>query len=77
MTTPEALAREVKAELQRKGMTQRQLAERMRVPYRTVQRRLDGRTDLRLTDLEEMAQAIGVKSSELIARAEANKDSAA
>jgi transcriptional regulator with XRE-family HTH domain len=77
MTTPEALAREVKAELLRKGITQRQLAQALDTPYRTLNHKLNGRTELRFGDLARIATELGVRTSDLIARAEANKDSAA
>lgn len=70
MNNPEALAREVKAELARQGLTQRALAKRLDVPYRTVQHRLSGRVDIRLTDLDRIATALDVKVSDLMARAE-------
>lgn len=76
MNHPEALAREIRAEMARRRMTQSQLAQALEVTPRTVTRWLDGKHDIRLGLLERIAAELGVRPSELQARAESRGSAA-
>jgi transcriptional regulator with XRE-family HTH domain len=63
------VAREVRAEMARQGVSQRALAERLGVPQPWVSRRVGLKADqaLRLDDVADMAEALDVPVERLLA----------
>jgi len=55
-----AIAAEVRAELARQNKTQREIAEVLRLPQPSVQRRLAGKIPFRGEELVTLADALGV-----------------
>lgn len=70
MHRPEALAAELRAEMARQNITQRELAAKVELNLRTLQRYLHGQTAIRYADLIRVADALGVQVSTLVERAE-------
>jgi transcriptional regulator with XRE-family HTH domain len=68
-TASELVAREVRAELGRQGLSMRAFADRLGVPQLWVQRRVSvkGTTELRLDEVAEMAKALDVPVERLLA----------
>lgn len=63
--TARALA-EIRAELGRQDITRRDLANRLGVERMWVYNRLSGETPLRISDVEQIAAALGVPVHQLI-----------
>ena len=74
MTTTERgrLAREVRAELARRGMSRAQLADQAGINRHTIQRRLSAQHPFTYEELANVARALGLPLSELIERAESS-----
>jgi transcriptional regulator with XRE-family HTH domain len=62
----ETACREIRAEMARQSLTQRELAARLRwgVPY--LRHRLGGRVKLSLDDVEAIAKVLGVPIEQLV-----------
>ena len=61
------IALEVRAEMARQGMTQESLAARIGWDQRRVSRRLTGEVALNVTELECIADALGVPAAQFLA----------
>lgn len=64
-TFAEYISGEIKAEMARQGITQRELADRLGWGQTTVSRKLLGSRPLEVNDVEQMADALGVSIAEL------------
>ena len=65
-----AFRREVLAELMRRGVSQKELARQLRIPYGTLRTRLNSEGGMRLSMASDISQALQVPLSELIRRSE-------
>jgi len=65
-----AFRREVLAELTRRGVSQKELARQLRIPYGTLRTRLNSEGGMRLSMASDISQALQVPLSELIRRSE-------
>ena len=65
-----AFRREVLAELARRGVSQKELARQLKVPYGTLRTRLNSEGGMRLSTASEISQALQIPLSELIRRSE-------
>jgi len=71
MTTErERFAREVRAELARRGMSRATLADRAGINRHTIQRRLSAQHPFTYEEMASVATVLGLPLSELIERAE-------
>lgn len=59
VTYSETVLGEIRAEMSRKRLSQEGLASRLGWTQQFVSRRLNGRTDLKITELEQIADALG------------------
>lgn len=59
VTYSETVLGEIRAEMSRKRLSQDALASRLGWTQQFVSRRLNGRTDLKITELEQIADALG------------------
>ena len=71
-TTASELVVQVRAEMARQGLTLRELATRLGLPYATLRYRFESSTALRMRDLSDIAQVLQVPLSQLVERAERN-----
>lgn len=69
-TARQAIAAEVRAEIARQGLTAATVASRSDMTTTTMSRKLAGRVDFTLTELCRVAESLGIKASDLVARAE-------
>ena len=66
MSLVRAVADQVRIEMFRRGTTQRQIAEILGLSQTQVSRRLQGLVELRLSELERIAAAMGVPVAVLL-----------
>lgn len=66
MTQAQAVPRNVKAEMVRAGLRQADLARPLGISQQGVSARLNGRVDFTITELEIVAETIGVPLAHLI-----------
>lgn len=66
---PSQVATEVRAEMARKRMTQRELAEALGLPQPSISKRLLGKIPFDVAELEKAAEALGVPVSQFFATA--------
>jgi transcriptional regulator with XRE-family HTH domain len=64
-TFAEFISRAIKAEMAWQGITQAQLAERLGWGQTTVSRKLLGRRPLEVSDVEHIAEVLGVEITQL------------
>jgi transcriptional regulator with XRE-family HTH domain len=65
-----AIAAEIRAEMARQNMTQRQLAERVGIIQQALQLRLSGARSFRAEELAAVATALGVPVTQLLPAAQ-------
>ena len=70
-----ALGRAIRAARAKKGLTQAQLAEEVRLPFATIVRMESGRSPIGLQDLQDLADALGETSTSLLRAAQIVSDS--
>lgn len=63
------VAGELQAERARKGVTVRELAERLDMPRNTLSSRLNGRSALRMTEFENICKELQVEPWKVMERA--------
>jgi transcriptional regulator with XRE-family HTH domain len=64
-TMAEVIAAEIRAEMARQGISQRELGERLGLTQAGVSRRLLGQRALEVDDVERIAEALGVSMQQL------------
>lgn len=64
-TMAEVIAAEIRAEMARQGISQRELGERLGFTQAGVSRRLLGQKPLEVDDVERIAEALGVSMQQL------------
>ncbi|MCI7551872.1 MAG: helix-turn-helix transcriptional regulator [Actinomycetaceae bacterium] len=73
---PAGISSEIRAEMGRQNMSFRELADRSGLSYTTVWRKIKTeQRDFLYTDLKDISKALGLKISDLVARAEQSEES--
>ena len=62
----DTIAREIRAELARQRLTNRELAERVGIQPSGISRRLDGEIPLKVSEVEQIAAALGVSVTQFV-----------
>ena len=62
----DTIAREIRAELARQRLTHRELAERVGIQPSGISRRLDGEIPLKVSEVEQIAAALGVPVTQFV-----------
>lgn len=65
-TLPASVAREIRAEMSRQGITQEVLAERLGCTQRLLSRRLTAEVPVDTDELERIAAALGIPVTQLL-----------
>jgi transcriptional regulator with XRE-family HTH domain len=69
-TLPTHVAAEIRAEMARRRMTQRELGEILDLPQSSISKRLQGQTPFNVAELEKVAAALNVPVSRFFRTAE-------
>lgn len=69
-----SLAAELRAEQARKQLTSHTLAQTLGISTRTVARKTHGDSPITWEELKQFAQALNITASELVRRAEQNRE---